>query len=209
MTEVATVRVEGRLTVSAVSKVFPGRGRSGSGSDSGSGKGAIAALDGIDLHVDPGELVCLIGASGCGKSTLLSIIGGLEHPTHGEVRIGDEFVIGPGADRGMVFQAYSLYPWLSVARNIEFGLNLARWPKEKRWARVEELLAIMSLSDFADTLPATSPAGCGSESPSPGHWRPNPTSCCWTSRSVPSTPRPSERCRTSCLRSGNAPARRC
>jgi len=145
MSAVTSVQVEGRLTVSAVTKVFPGRGRGG--------KGAIAALDGIDLHVEPGELVCLIGASGCGKSTLLSIIGGLEHPTSGEVRIGDELVIGPGADRGMVFQAYSLYPWLSVSRNIEFGLNLARWPKAKRRARVEELLAIMSLSDFADTLP--------------------------------------------------------
>jgi NitT/TauT family transport system ATP-binding protein len=134
-----------RLTVSALSKVFPGRGRGGSED--------IAALDGIDLHVEPGELVCLIGASGCGKSTLLSIIGGLERPTDGEVHIGDEVIVGPGADRGMVFQAYSLYPWLSVARNVEFGLKLAKWSKQQRQDRVDELLAIMSLSDFADVLP--------------------------------------------------------
>jgi NitT/TauT family transport system ATP-binding protein len=133
-----------RLSVSGLSKVFPGRGR---------GSTPITALDHIEMHVEPGELVCLIGASGCGKSTLLSIIGGLEQPTGGEVRIGDELVIGPGADRGMVFQAYSLYPWLSVSRNIEFGLKLAHWPKDRRRDRVHELLAIMSLADFADTLP--------------------------------------------------------
>jgi len=133
-----------RLTVSGLSKVFAGRGR---------GHGDVTALDGIDLHIEPGELVCLIGASGCGKSTLLSIIGGLEQPTTGEVRIGDELVIGPGSDRGMVFQAYSLYPWLPVARNIEFGLKLAKWSKPRRKERVDELLAIMGLTESAGVLP--------------------------------------------------------
>jgi len=130
-----------KLVVRGVSKTFTGR------------KSSIAALEGVDLHVDDGELVCLLGASGCGKSTLLSIIGGLEAPTDGEVRIDEELVVGPGADRGMVFQAYSLYPWLSVSENIEFGLKVARWPKARRAERVQELLGIMSLTEFAKALP--------------------------------------------------------
>ncbi len=130
-----------KLVVRGVSKTFTGR------------KSSVAALEGVDLHVDDGELVCLLGASGCGKSTLLSIIGGLEAPTDGEVRIDEELVIGPGADRGMVFQAYSLYPWLSVSENIEFGLKVAKWPKAKRADRVQELLGIMSLTEFAKALP--------------------------------------------------------
>ncbi len=130
-----------KLVVRGVSKTFTGR------------KSSVAALEGVDLHVDDGELVCLLGASGCGKSTLLSIIGGLEAPTDGEVRIDEELVIGPGADRGMVFQAYSLYPWLSVSENIEFGLKVARWPKAERARRVQELLGIMSLTEFAKALP--------------------------------------------------------
>jgi NitT/TauT family transport system ATP-binding protein len=112
------------------------------------------ALSGVDLHVDDGELVCLLGASGCGKSTLLSIIGGLESPTSGEVRVEDDLVVGAGADRGMVFQGYSLYPWATVSQNIEWGLTVAKWSKPRRRARVEELLGIMSLGEFADALPA-------------------------------------------------------
>ena len=130
-----------KLVVENVSKVFSSRGSE------------TIALDGIDLHVDEGELVCLLGASGCGKSTLLSIIGGLETATGGTVRVDGDTVIGPGADRGMVFQAYSLYPWMTVSRNIEFGLEIARWPKARRRERVTELLGIMSLADFADALP--------------------------------------------------------
>ena len=130
-----------KLRVENVSKRFAGR------------SGDVLALDGVDLHVNDGELVCMLGSSGCGKSTLLSIIGGLEEATSGAVFVDGARVIGPGADRGMVFQAYSLYPWLSVARNIEFGLEVARRPKPERARRVEELLAIMGLTEFAHALP--------------------------------------------------------
>jgi NitT/TauT family transport system ATP-binding protein len=130
-----------KLVVDGVSKVFDSR------------KESVAALEGVDLHVGDGELVCLLGSSGCGKSTLLSIIGGLETASAGEVRIEGDRVIGPGADRGMVFQAYSLYPWLTVAGNIEFGLEVARWPRARRRTRVEELLGIMGLTEFAGALP--------------------------------------------------------
>jgi len=133
--------VDEKLQVRSVTKVFPGR------------KGSVTALDDVDLHVDDGELVCLLGASGCGKSTLLSIIGGLETATAGEVLVDRERVVGPGADRGMVFQAYSLFPWLTVAENVAFGLEVARWPKPKRAERVEELLGIMGLKEFAGALP--------------------------------------------------------
>ena len=130
-----------KLVVDGVSKTF------------GRGTKAVHALSDVHLQVGEGELVCLLGTSGCGKSTLLSIIGGLEHPTSGEIRVDDDVVIGPGADRGMVFQAYSLFPWATVYRNIEFGLELAKVPKAQRAERVKELLGIMSLGDFADRLP--------------------------------------------------------
>ena len=73
--------------------------------------------------------------------------------------VEDELVVGPGADRGMVFQAYSLFPWLNVARNIEFGLEVAKWPKARRKERVAELLGIMGLTEFAGTLPAALSGG--------------------------------------------------
>jgi NitT/TauT family transport system ATP-binding protein len=111
------------------------------------------AIDGIDLHVRAGELVCLVGASGCGKSTLLNIVGGLEERTAGSVTVDGEDVIGPGPDRGMVFQAYSLYPWKSVADNIAFGLECSDHPKAGRAERVHELLGVMGLTDAADLLP--------------------------------------------------------
>jgi NitT/TauT family transport system ATP-binding protein len=133
--------VEPKLVVDDVSKVFERR------------RSRTEALDHVDLHVDDGELVCLLGASGCGKSTLLSIIGGLEEATAGQVRVDGDVVIGPGSDRGMVFQGYSLYPWLTVADNIGFGLKVAKWPKDRRAERIEELLGIMALGEFRDALP--------------------------------------------------------
>jgi len=129
------------LDVVGVSKVFRRR------------RQEVTALDSVDLHVDTGELVCLVGASGCGKSTMLSIIGGLDEATTGKVLVDGELVVGPGADRGMVFQGYSLYPWKTVADNISFGLEVARWPKAKRAERVTELLGVVGLTDFSDALP--------------------------------------------------------
>lgn len=130
-----------KLVVDDVTKVFEGA------------KSTVTALDHVDLHVANGELVCLLGASGCGKSTLLSIIGGLEQATTGLVTVDGDRVVGPGADRGMVFQAYSLFPWKTVAQNIAFGLETAKWPRARRTERVAELLGIMSLTHFADALP--------------------------------------------------------
>ena len=134
-------RTEPKLVVDDVTKVFRRRGRE------------VIALEETNLHVDAGEMVCLLGPSGCGKSTLLSIAAGLEEPSSGVVRVDGERVVGPGADRGMVFQGYSLFPWKSVADNIAFGLEVGKWPRAERRARVEELLGVVGLSDFADALP--------------------------------------------------------
>ena len=132
---------EPKLVVTGVSKTFRRR------------RHDVVALESVDLRVHAGELVCLLGASGCGKSTLLSIIGGLEDASAGEVRVDGDRVVGPGADRGMVFQGYSLFPWKTVTQNIAFGLEVARWPRERRDERVRELLGVVGLGEFADALP--------------------------------------------------------
>ena len=132
-----------KLEVEGLVKTFPGTRRGP----------AVTAIDGIDLTVSAGELVCIVGASGCGKSTLLNVIGGLEPADEGRVEVDGEPVIGPGADRGMVFQGYSLYPWRTVAENVAFGLETARMPRAGRRERVAELLAVMGLTDWADRIP--------------------------------------------------------
>jgi ABC-type nitrate/sulfonate/bicarbonate transport system ATPase subunit len=134
---------EVKLSIEGLTKVFPA-GRRGD---------EVVALGGVDLHVDAGEMVSLVGTSGCGKSTLLRIVAGLEQATSGSVTVEGEPIIGPGPDRGMVFQGYSLFPWLDVAGNIAFGLQLAGSSKAQRRARVDELLAIMGLGDHARRLP--------------------------------------------------------
>lgn len=111
------------------------------------------AIDGIDLFVDAGELVCIVGASGCGKSTLLNIVGGLDRQSEGTVHIDGEPIAGPGADRGMVFQTYSLFPWKSVAQNIAFGLEEAGMAAADRAVRVASLIETMGLTRWADALP--------------------------------------------------------
>ena len=132
-----------KLEVEGLVKRFPGGRR----------RAAVTAIEGIDLSVRAGELVCIVGASGCGKSTLLNVVGGLETADEGRVEIDGEAVVGPGADRGMVFQGYSLFPWKSVRENISFGLETARTPRAERTARVDELLGIMGLAAWADRIP--------------------------------------------------------
>lgn len=132
-----------KLVVEDLSKCFAGRRRSP----------AVQALDHVDLHVDAGELVSLVGTSGCGKSTLLRVVAGLEQASAGRVLVEGDLVLGPGPDRGMVFQGYSLFPWLSVADNVAFGLELAGVPRVRRNERVEELLHVMNLAEHAGRLP--------------------------------------------------------
>ena len=87
-------------------------------------KGEVVALNGANFDIHENEFVCVVGPSGCGKSTLLNIIGGLEEPTEGRVLVDGQEVTGPGPDRGIVFQQYALFPWLTVLENVKFGLKL-------------------------------------------------------------------------------------
>ena len=113
----------------------------------------VVALQAIDLQVAPGEFVCLLGPSGCGKSTLLNAIAGFTAPTAGAIRVDGRPVAGPGPDRGMVFQEYALFPWMTVAQNIAFGMQIQRRPKPEIAARVEALLGQFELRDFHDRYP--------------------------------------------------------
>ncbi|MEL6937953.1 MAG: ABC transporter ATP-binding protein [Cyanobacteria bacterium J06598_1] len=116
-------------------------------------KGAVVALKGVNLYVDDGEFVCVVGASGSGKSTLLRLIAGLEVPTAGWIEVDSERVTGPGADRGMVFQDYTLYPWMTVQKNVEFGLKLQGVEKSVRREQASYFLEMVGLTQFAQALP--------------------------------------------------------
>jgi NitT/TauT family transport system ATP-binding protein len=113
----------------------------------------VVALDGIDLDVEAGELVCLLGPSGCGKSTLLNAIAGFSLPTSGELTALGKPVTGPGPERAMVFQEYALFPWMTVERNVAFGLEIAGAAPARIAAVVGALLAKLGLTDFRDRFP--------------------------------------------------------
>lgn len=129
------------LEISQLYKEFPAQ------------QGSILALKDLNLHVNRGELVCVVGASGSGKSTLLRLVAGLERPTSGTIEVDGYPVEGPGADRGMIFQNYTLYPWMTVADNVAFGLKLQRRAKAERQQMVDEYLEVVGLADFADAYP--------------------------------------------------------
>jgi ABC-type nitrate/sulfonate/bicarbonate transport system ATPase subunit len=111
-----------------------------------------AALQNVSLSLAAGELVSLVGPSGCGKSTLLRLLAGLDSPDSGEVFIGSEPIKGPGAERGLVFQDPSLFPWLTVRRNIESGLVARHVLHEKRH-EVDEFMRLVGLEGFANAYP--------------------------------------------------------
>ena len=114
------------------------------------------ALDNLNLTVDQGEIISLVGTSGCGKSTLLRIISGLEYPTVGEVFIDDEAIHSPHPKIGLIFQEPRLMPWLTVRENVEFGLDTLPNVKFNRLERrdlVDRILERVSLTEFANTLP--------------------------------------------------------
>ncbi len=131
------------LEIRKVSKAFPGA--------DGASNGTFA-LDNVSLSVAAGEFVSIVGPSGCGKSTLLRLVAGLDSPGSGELRVGNEPITGPNAERGLVFQDPNLFPWLTVSRNIQIGLVARGVINEKRH-EVSEFMRLVGLEAFADAFP--------------------------------------------------------
>jgi NitT/TauT family transport system ATP-binding protein len=119
----------------------------------GANDNEVIAVKNVTLNVQPGEFVSLIGPSGCGKSTILSIVAGFMKPTSGEARLDGDAITKPGSDRGVVFQQYSLFPWLSVRKNVEFGLKMAGISQGKRNITARELLDLAGLLSFQNHYP--------------------------------------------------------
>jgi NitT/TauT family transport system ATP-binding protein len=129
------------LRVEDVSKIFP------------SPDGDVAALEGINFSVHRRELMCVIGQSGCGKSTLVRILAGLDSPSSGAVLLDEKPVTRPGAERGMVFQAYTLFPWLTVKENVMFGLKMTGRSGVSVEQEARQWIAMVGLSKFEKSYP--------------------------------------------------------
>jgi NitT/TauT family transport system ATP-binding protein len=113
----------------------------------------VDAVTGVSVHVQPGEFVSLIGPSGCGKSTLLNVVAGFLEPTSGQAMLDGRQINGPGSDRGVVFQQYSLFPWMTVRKNVEFGLKLKGIAAREREAQARTLLGLAGLLHFENHYP--------------------------------------------------------
>ena len=118
-----------------------------------SASGSTLALQATDLEVAENDFVTILGPSGCGKSTLLRIVAGLDTPTAGQVLLDGRRISGPGADRGMVFQSYTLFPWLTVQDNVCFGLRERRWPREQQLETAAAFIAQVGLRGFEQHFP--------------------------------------------------------
>ncbi|WP_101297289.1 ABC transporter ATP-binding protein [Halegenticoccus soli] len=114
----------------------------------------VKALDSVDMTIDRGEFVSIIGPTGCGKSTLFELIGGLVEPTEGRIRIEGDPVTGPDPRIGMVFQSHSTFPWLSVLQNVTFGLRMNGVDKAERRRRATEMLDLVGLTGFENARPS-------------------------------------------------------
>ena len=115
--------------------------------------GDKTVLEDINFSMQSGEFVTFVGSSGCGKSTLLRLIAGLDHPSGGRIQVDGSPVEGPGPDRGMVFQKYSLYPWLNAADNVSFGMRLQGMTSNDVRDRTAYFLEVVGLQDAATKLP--------------------------------------------------------
>ncbi|MDD5298443.1 MAG: ABC transporter ATP-binding protein [Rhodocyclaceae bacterium] len=130
-----------QIVIENVQKVFP------------TGDKEVVALKDIHLEIAKGEFVCLLGPSGCGKSTLLNAVAGFSLPTGGSITVDGKAVTQPGPDRGMVFQEYALFPWMTVAQNIAFAMEVRGLGKAEIASRVDQLLEVLKLKDFRDRFP--------------------------------------------------------
>lgn len=143
----AKMQKPGNIDIDKVSIIF------------GEGESTFIAVDRVSAHIESGEFVCILGPSGCGKSTLLNVIAGFEAPSEGAVRIDGRTVDGPGADRSMVFQTASLFPWKSVRGNVAFGPRMLGTSDSEAFEIADELLETVGLAAFADAKPQTLSGG--------------------------------------------------
>ena len=130
-----------KLQVKNLSRIYEGN------------NGPVVALQDVNLTIKESEFVMIVGPSGCGKTTLINIIGGLDEATSGEVLLDGKPVSAPGVDRGMVFQGYSLFPWLNVQKNIEFGLKMKGIPAAERADQAKKYIELVGLKGFETALP--------------------------------------------------------
>lgn len=130
-----------KVKVDNVKKIYESRGNE------------VVALNGINLDIMENEFVCVVGPSGCGKSTLLNIIAGLVEPTSGTVYLDGHEVVGTGTERGVIFQQYALFPWLTVKKNVEFGLKMKGMKAEEASKIAMKYIEMVDLVDFADHYP--------------------------------------------------------
>ena len=158
------INAKPKICINHVEKIFQGHDKK------------TIALNGVDLQIFENEFVCVVGPSGCGKTTLLNIIAGLETPTSGEITMNGEPIVGPGNDRGVIFQQYALFPWLTTRQNIEFGFSylkkqdtktvadkktgekkevsvLRKYTKQERRELSDKYMRMVDLQDFADAYP--------------------------------------------------------
>jgi NitT/TauT family transport system ATP-binding protein len=121
--------------------------------------GGLVALDHVSLTIEDGEFVTVVGPSGCGKSTMLNIAAGLLEAAGGTVTVDNQPVNGPSPERGVIFQQYALFPWMTVTENVEFGLKVAGVDKRARRVTALRVIDMVGLTDFADALPKTLSGG--------------------------------------------------
>ncbi|MDB5079161.1 MAG: ATP-binding protein [Chloroflexi bacterium] len=136
-----TVISSPKIAIKNVTKVYQGTSRN------------VTALDNVSLDIQANEFVVIVGPSGCGKTTLLNIIAGLEKTSDGEVQVDGKPVREPGSDRGVIFQQYALFPWLTVQQNVEFGLKIKGVSRQKRAEIARHYLELVGLKDFPNALP--------------------------------------------------------
>lgn len=136
-----TGNLKPKVEIKAVEKVYEGR------------NGKTVALNGVNLDIYNNEFICVVGPSGCGKSTLLNIIAGLHEATAGEVLVDGVKVEGTGVDRGVVFQQYALFPWLTVLKNVEFGLQIQKMPKAQQEEIAMKYIKMVGLEKFVNAYP--------------------------------------------------------
>lgn len=135
--------MEKEITIEGVSMTYAGIG------------GSVDALSEVNLRVEPGEFISVIGPSGCGKTTLMNIVAGFLRPSTGRVLIDEREILGPGPDRGVVFQQYAVFPWMTVRENVKFGLTLASNKKSASEQNeiADHFLDLVGLKDFAGSYP--------------------------------------------------------